>query len=44
MSPVGVNAGLFEQLDRIEQQANELLAHAIGGMKLCREELTKELI
>jgi hypothetical protein len=44
MSPLGINAGLFEQLDRIEHQAKELLDHAIGGMKLCREELAKELL
>jgi hypothetical protein len=44
MSPVGINAGLFEQLDRIEHQAKELLDHAIGGIRLCREELSKELI
>jgi hypothetical protein len=42
--PVGVNAGLEEQLARIEQQANELRQHAAGGMKLCRDELAKELI
>jgi hypothetical protein len=44
MSSVGVNAGLFEQLDRIERQAKELLDHATGGMKLCRDELAKELM
>jgi len=43
MSPVGVSAGLFEQLDRIERQATELLDHATDGMKRCREELAKEL-
>jgi hypothetical protein len=42
--PVGFNAGLEEQLARIEQQANELRQHAAGGMKLCRDELAKELI
>jgi hypothetical protein len=41
---VGVNAGLVEQLDRIEQQALALRDHAAGGMKLCRDELAKDLI
>jgi signal transduction histidine kinase len=44
MSSVGRNEGLFEQLDLIEHQARELLDHATGGIKLCREELAKELI
>ena len=42
--PVGLDAGLEEQLARIEQQANELRQHAADGMKLCRDELAKELI
>jgi hypothetical protein len=42
--PVGVNAGLEEQLARIERQANELRQHAADGMKLCRDELAKELL
>ena len=42
--PLGVNAGLSEQLDRIEQQAIELRDKAATGMKLCRDELAKELI
>ena len=42
--PVGINAGLEEQLARIEQQANELRRHAAGGMKFCRDELANELI
>jgi hypothetical protein len=42
--PLGVNAGLQEQLDRIEQQAIALRYEADRGMKLCREELAKELI
>jgi hypothetical protein len=41
--PVGVNAGLEEQLARIEQQANELRQHAANGMKLCRDELANEI-
>jgi hypothetical protein len=40
---VGVNAGLEEQLARIEQQANELRQHAANGMKLCRDELANEI-
>ncbi len=43
-TPFGVNAGLSEQLDRIEQQAIELRDKAATGMKLCRDELAKELI
>jgi hypothetical protein len=42
--PVGLNAGLEEQLARIEQQANELRRHAADGMKLCRDELANELV
>jgi hypothetical protein len=41
---IGVNAGLSEQLDRIEQQAIELCDKAATGMKLCRDELANELI
>src|SRR5262249_36276557 len=44
MRPIGVNAGLWEQLDRIERQALSLRDHAARGMKLCRDELAKELI
>jgi hypothetical protein len=40
----GVNAGLSEQLDHIEQQALALRDQAAGGMKLCRDELANELI
>lgn len=42
--PIGTNAGIYEQLDHIEQQAKELCNHAVGGMKLCRDELAKELV
>lgn len=42
--PIGVNAAFSEQLDRIEQQAIVLRDHAVGGMKLCRDELAKELV
>jgi hypothetical protein len=41
---VGANAGLEEQLDRIEQRALALRDHGAGGMKLCRDELSKDLI
>jgi hypothetical protein len=41
---LGANEGLREQLDRIEQQAVTLRERAVGGMKLCREELANELI
>lgn len=41
---VGLNTGLLEQLDRIERLATTLRDHAVGGMKLCREELAKELV
>jgi hypothetical protein len=44
MQFVGVNAGLAEQLDRIELQAIALRDEAAGGMKLCRDELAKELV
>ena len=44
MPSLGLNAGLEEQLDRIEQQAIALRDKAVGGMKLCREELANELI
>jgi hypothetical protein len=44
LPPQGVNAGLWEQLDRIEQQASALREKAAGGMKLCRDELAKELV
>jgi hypothetical protein len=37
--PIGTNAGIYEQ-----QQAKELRDHAVGGMKLCRDELSKELV
>jgi hypothetical protein len=37
---IGVNAGLSEQLDRIQQQAIELRETA----KLCSDELAKDLI
>jgi|ERR1700730_1636878 len=40
---VGVNAGLHQQLDRIEEQANKLRNWAAGGMKFCRDELAKDL-
>jgi hypothetical protein len=40
---IGVNAGIAEQLDRIEEQANKLRDWAAGGMKLCRDELAKDL-
>jgi hypothetical protein len=40
---VGLNAGLLEQLERIERLATTLRDHAVKGMKLCREELNKEL-
>src|SRR6516164_5766245 len=42
--PIGANAEIYEQLDRIEQQAKGLRNHAAGGMKLCRDELAKELV
>jgi hypothetical protein len=38
------NAGLWEQLDRIEQQAIALRAEAAGGAKHCLDELAKELV
>jgi hypothetical protein len=41
---LGVNAGLSEQLDHIGQQAIGLRGEAATGMKLCRDELAKELI
>jgi|GEM_PF-5126618 len=41
---MGLNAGLSEQLDRIEQQALALRDHAADGMKLCQDELAKELV
>jgi hypothetical protein len=40
---IGVNDGLQEQLDRIEEQANKLRDWAAGGMKVCRDELAKDL-
>ena len=40
---IGIPDGIAEQLDRIEQQANQLRQHAAGGMKFCRDELAKEL-
>lgn len=43
-SHFGANTGLLDQLDRIEQQAIELRDKAATGMKLCREELAKDLI
>jgi hypothetical protein len=42
--PHGINDGLSDRLGRIEQQAIELRDAAAGGMKLCRDELAKELI
>jgi hypothetical protein len=41
--PIGTNTGIYEQLDGIERQAKELRNHALGGMKLCRDELAIEL-
>jgi hypothetical protein len=41
---LGLNAGLSEQLDRIEKQAIKLCGKAAAGMKLCRDELADELI
>jgi hypothetical protein len=41
---VGVNAGLSEQLDRIEQLAIELRGAATAGIKFCRDELANEPI
>jgi hypothetical protein len=38
---IGINDGLQEQLDRIEEQANKLRDWAAGGMKFCRDELAK---
>ncbi len=40
---IGVNAGLAEQLERIEQQAIALREDAIHGMKRCTDELDKYL-
>jgi hypothetical protein len=40
---IGVPAGIAEQLNPIEQQANQLRQHAAGGMELCHDELAKEL-
>jgi hypothetical protein len=40
----GANAGLLDQLDRIELQAIEVRDEAAGGMKRCRDELAKDLI
>jgi hypothetical protein len=40
----GINAGLGEQLDRIEQQAIALRDHAVGGMRFCRDELARDLV
>jgi hypothetical protein len=42
--PIGVNAGLQEQLDRIESRAIALREEATIGMRLCRDELAKEAI
>jgi hypothetical protein len=44
LPPQGVNAGLWEQLERIEQQASALREEAASGMKVCRNELDKELV
>ena len=41
---LGLNAGLSEQLDRIEKQAIKLCGKAAAGMKLCHDELGDELI
>jgi hypothetical protein len=41
--PISTDAAIYEQLDRIEQLAKQLRDHAGGGMKLCRDELAKEL-
>jgi hypothetical protein len=41
---MGVNAGLEEQLDLIEQRAIALRAEAAGGAKHCLDELAKELV
>jgi hypothetical protein len=38
---VGANAGLSEQLSRIEQQAKSLRYEAGRGMKLCRDRLAE---
>jgi hypothetical protein len=40
---IGMPAGIPEELDRIEQQANQLRQHAVCGMKFCRDELGKKL-
>jgi hypothetical protein len=40
----GVNAGIAEQLDRIEQQATNLRGWAARGMRFCRDELAKDLL
>jgi hypothetical protein len=40
---VGLNAGLHQQLDRIEEQANKLRNWAAGGVKFCRDQLAKDL-
>jgi hypothetical protein len=41
---MGVNAGLEEQLDLIEQRAIALRGEAAGGAKHCLDELAKELV
>jgi hypothetical protein len=41
---LGLNAGLSEQLDRIQKQAIKLCGKAAAGMKLCHDELGDELI
>jgi hypothetical protein len=41
--PIGVNHGIREQLDRIEQQAIKLRGEAARGMKPYIDELAKEL-
>jgi hypothetical protein len=42
--PLGVNAGIREQLNRIKQQAVGLREEAALGMKLCGDQLAKELM
>jgi hypothetical protein len=41
---LGLNAGLSEQLDRIQKQAIKLCGKAAAGRKLCHDELGDELI
>jgi hypothetical protein len=41
---IGVSEGLHPQLDSIERQATTLHNEAAGGVKLCRDELAKQLV